>query len=127
MEICAREVGVRCEVDEAEINDELKNLEHSDVLFPPNANAASSLKVVPVHNDMYSQIKCDRNPGHSSKTHELGVGEQSSCTVMIGMEESQGLLLEHKKDGVEEFEEFGQMIQLEESAFVRNCRTFVLT
>ena len=43
------------------------------------------------------------------------------------MEESQGLLLEHKKDGVEEFEEFGQMVQLEESAFVHNCRTFVLT
>ena len=127
MEICAREVGVRCEVDEAEINDELKNLEHSDVLFPPNANAASSLKVVPVHNDMYSQIKCDRNPGHSSKTDELSVGEQSSCTVVIGMEESQGFLLEHKKDGVEEFEEFGQVVQLEESVAAGNSRVSVLT
>lgn len=51
-EVGAGEVGVRSEVDEAEIDDKLDDLEAGDPLLPPDADAARRLKVVPVHDDV---------------------------------------------------------------------------
>ena len=105
----------------------MEDLKHGDVFLPPDPDTTSSLKVVPVHNDMYSQIECDWNPGHGSETNELSVSEQSGCPVVIGMEESQRLLLEDKEDGVEEFEEFSQVVQLRGSATASDHRLTVHT
>lgn len=55
-EVGAAEVCVGGEVNEAEIDDELNDLEDCDPFFPPYANASGSLEVVPVHYDMDGQI-----------------------------------------------------------------------
>ena len=55
-EVGAAEVCVGGEVNEAEIDDELNDLEDRDPFFPPYANASGSLEVVPVHYDMDGQI-----------------------------------------------------------------------
>lgn len=47
-EVDIGEVGVGGEVDEAEVDDELDDLEHRDIFLPPDADAASGLEVVPV-------------------------------------------------------------------------------
>lgn len=44
------------------VNDELRNLETSDPLFPPNADTTGRLEVVPVHDDVDHQVDRDRNP-----------------------------------------------------------------
>jgi hypothetical protein len=46
-EVDIGEVGVGGEVDEAEVDYELNDLQHGDVFLPPNANAAGRLEVVP--------------------------------------------------------------------------------
>ena len=46
-EVGAGEVGVGCEVDENEVDDELNDLEHGDVFLPPDSNSSSGLEVVP--------------------------------------------------------------------------------
>jgi len=56
------EVGVRSEVNEAQVNDELDDLETGDPLLPPNADATRALEVVPVHNDVHSQVQGNDNP-----------------------------------------------------------------
>ena len=45
-----------------EVKDELDDLEHGDILFPPDANTAGALEVVPVHDDVYHQVDRDGNP-----------------------------------------------------------------
>ena len=87
-EVGAGEVGVRGEVDEAEIDDELDDLEAGDPLLPPDADAARRLKVVPVHDDVDHQVEGDWNPGNRGEADELGVAEKSGGSVVVGVEES---------------------------------------
>jgi len=46
------EVSPGCEVDEAEVNDELDDLHDGDVALPPDTDATRALEVVPVHDDV---------------------------------------------------------------------------
>lgn len=62
-EIGAGEVCVGSKVDKAKINDELDDLEHSDVLLPPDANATGGLEIVPIH---VSKNYCQGPGGHTS-------------------------------------------------------------
>jgi hypothetical protein len=50
---------VGCKVDEEEIDDELDDLNSGDPFFPPDPDATRCLKVVPVHDDMDSQVERD--------------------------------------------------------------------
>lgn len=119
-----------------EINDELDNLQHGDVLLPPDADTTGTLEVVPVHDNVDQQVDGDGNPLHSSQTNQLSVAKQSSSTVVVGVEEGQGLLLEDKKDGVEELDVFVDVVQLCEwqvlvapivqSSCARQCDTYVV-
>lgn len=59
-------VGVGTEIDDDEINDELSDLKCGQVLLPPDLGTSCSAEVVVVHQDMYSQVKSDRNPRLSS-------------------------------------------------------------
>lgn len=70
-----------------EINDELDDLETSNPLLPPDADTTSALEVVPVHDDVHSQVKGNGNPRDSSGTDELSVAEKSSSTMVVGVEE----------------------------------------
>lgn len=95
-----------------QIDDELHNLQTSDVLLPPDADAAGALEVVPVHNHMDQQVDGDGHPLHRRQADQLSVAEESGGTVVVGVKEGQGFLLEAEEDGVNQFEVFGEVVQL---------------
>ena len=94
------------------IQNELGDLADCDVLLPPDADATGGLEVVPVHDDVDGEVEGDDNPGDGGVAEELGVAEKSGGTVVVGVQEGQGLLLEDKEDGVNQFEVLGQVVQL---------------
>jgi hypothetical protein len=111
-EVCRNEVSVGCKVDEADVDDELDDLQTCDPLFPPDANTPSALEIVPVHDNMDHQVQSDGDPGHRGVANQLAVAQNGRCTVVVAVEECQGLLLEEQEYGVEEFEVLGQVGQL---------------
>ena len=70
-----------------EIKDELGDLAHGDVLLPPDADAARALEVVPVHDDVDSQVECDDGPRDGGVADELCVAEKSGRAMVVGVEE----------------------------------------
>jgi hypothetical protein len=58
------------------------------------------------------QVDGDGNPLHSSQTNQLSVAKQSGSTVVVGVEEGQGLLLEDEEDSVQELDVFVDVVQL---------------
>jgi hypothetical protein len=84
-EVGRSEIRVGGKVDEAEVNNELDNLEHCDIFLPPDPDAASRLEVVPVHDNMYGKVEGDRYPGDRSVANKLGVAEESGSAVVVGM------------------------------------------
>ena len=101
VEVGAGEVSVGGEVDEDEVDNELDDLQHRDVFLPPDADAASRLKVVPVHDDVDHQVESDGHPRDGGVANELGIAEKSGGTMVVGVEEGELLLLEDEKDGVD--------------------------
>lgn len=61
---------------------------------------------------MDQQVDGDGNPLHSSQTNKLSVAQKSSGTVVVGVEEGQGLLLEDKENGVDELPVLVEVVQL---------------
>ena len=51
-EVRTREIGVRSEIDEEQIDDELHDLQHRDVFFPPDLDSSSRLEVIPIHHNV---------------------------------------------------------------------------
>jgi hypothetical protein len=94
------------------VDDELDNLETGDPLLPPDANATSTLEVVPVHDNVNKQIDINDNPLDSSQTDKLSVAQKGGGTMVVGMKEGQGLLLEEQEDGIEKLEVLGQIVEL---------------
>ena len=86
-EVGAAEVCVGGEVNEAEIDDELNDLEDCDPFFPPYANASGSLEVVPVHYYMDGKIQGDWYPRDRGESNQLGIAEEGRSTVVVGVEE----------------------------------------
>lgn len=93
-------------------DDELGDLENGDVLLPPDANATRGLEVVPVHDNVDGEVEGDDDPGNGGVAEELGVAEKSGGTVVVGVEEGQGLLLEDEEDGVNQLEVLGEVVEL---------------
>lgn len=90
----------------------MDDLEHCDVLLPPNSDAARGLEVVPVHDDVNHQVQRDWDPGHCGVAEELGVAEEGGRTVVVGVEEGERLLLEEEEARVEELKVLGEVVQL---------------
>lgn len=61
---------------------------------------------------MHSQVQRNGDPRNGSQTDQLSEAEQSSGAMVVGVQESQGLLLEDQEDGVEEFKVLGEVIEL---------------
>lgn len=61
---------------------------------------------------MNQQVDVDHHPLHRGQADQLGIAQKSGGTVVVGVEEGQGLLLEEQEDGIEQFEVFGQVVQL---------------
>jgi hypothetical protein len=75
-------------IERTKVNDELHNLHHGDVLFPPNPDSPSTLEVIPIHDDVNCQVKGDWHPGNRRMADELRVAEKGSGSMVIGVEES---------------------------------------
>ena len=84
-EVGVGEVGVGGEVDEAEVDDELQDLQPGDVLFPPDLDAACGLEVVPVHDDVDEEVERYGDPGDGGEADELGVAEEGGGAVVVGV------------------------------------------
>lgn len=67
---------------------------------------------------MDGEVEGDDDPGNGGVAEELGVAEKSGGTVVVGVEEGQGLLLEDEEDGVDQLEVLGEVVKLE------NCCQF---
>ena len=81
------------------INDELDDLETGDPLLPPDTDATRALEVVPVHDDVDSQVKGDGNPRDGGRADQLGVAEKSSGAMVVAVEESckmLGIVVRHR-------------------------------
>lgn len=111
-EVGRGEVVVGGEVDEAEVDDELDDLQTGDPFLPPDADATRGLEVVPVHDDVDHEVERDGDPGDGGVADQLGVAEDCCGAVVIAVQEGQGLLLEEEEDGVQEFQILGQVGQL---------------
>jgi hypothetical protein len=111
-EICRGKLCVRCEVDEADVDDELDYLEASDPLLAPDTDPTSTLKVVPVHDNMDCQIQRYDSPLNRGMHNQLGVAQDSSRTMVIAVEERQRFLLEEQEYSNEELDVFGQIVRL---------------
>lgn len=61
---------------------------------------------------MNKQIDINDNPLDSSQTDKLSVAQKGGGTMVVGMKEGQGLLLEEQEDGIEKFEVLGQIVEL---------------
>ena len=70
------------------------------------------MEVVPVHDNVDGQVEGDGDPGDGGVAEELGVAEEGGGAVVVGVQEGQGFLLEEEKDGVDEFEVFGKVVEL---------------
>lgn len=112
LEVGRGKVGVRGEVDESEINDELDDLETGNPLLPPNTDTTSALEVVPVHDDVDEEVQDDGNPRDGGGTDELSVAEESGGTMVVAVEEGERLLLEEQEDGVEELEVLCEVVEV---------------
>lgn len=61
---------------------------------------------------MHGQVECDGNPGDRGPANELGEAEQCCGGMVVAVEESKRLLLDHQKDGVNELDVFGDVVEL---------------
>lgn len=103
-EVGRGEVGVRCEVDKSyaplvvvqtgcgskqptEINDELDDLETSNPLLPPDADATGALEVVPVHDHVHTQVQGNGDPRDGGRADQLGVAKNSGGAMMVAVKE----------------------------------------
>jgi len=77
--VLGRKVRVTRKVDDKQVDDELRDLECGEVLFPPDLEASRGHEVVIVHEDVDGQIGDDWYPGDGSSTVELGVAEEHCC------------------------------------------------
>ena len=62
-EVGAGKIRIGGEIDEAKINDELHNLQHGDILFPPDLDTSRRLEIVPIHNDVDQKVQGNWDPG----------------------------------------------------------------
>lgn len=65
----------------------MQYLKARDPFFPPDADAAGALEVVPVHEDVDGQIEGDGDPGDGRLARQLRVAEEDRCAVMVAVEE----------------------------------------
>lgn len=61
---------------------------------------------------MDTQVQGDGHPGNRGLADQLGVAQQGGGAVVVGVQESQPLLLDNQEHGVDELGEFGQVVQV---------------
>lgn len=106
---------VGSEVDEAQVQDKLDDLETGDPLLPPDSNTSGSQEIVPVHDHVHKQVQGDRNPRNRRQANQLSVAQQRGGTMVISVQKRQFFLLHHQENRVEKLTELGQVVQVVQS------------
>lgn len=75
-------------IGRTKIEDKLGNLANGNVLLPPDADSSRALEIVPVHDNVDTQVQGDDRPRDGSMTNQLGVAEESGRAMVVGVEES---------------------------------------
>ena len=108
-------VGVGAGVDEADVDQELDDLESGDPLFPPDLDAAGGEEVVEVHEDVDGEVEGDDDPLDGGVADNLGVAQKRRGAVVVGVQEEQLLSSQDQEGGVEQFQELGQVVEVVET------------
>ena len=61
---------------------------------------------------MHQEIESDRYPRHRGQTNQLSIAKESSGTVVIGVQEGKGFLLQNQENGVDQLNIFSEVIEL---------------
>ncbi|KAH3677460.1 hypothetical protein OGATHE_000934 [Ogataea polymorpha] len=107
--VCIERVGSK--VNKDQIDQKLNDLESCNPFFPPDFDTPGSEEVVPVHQDMHCQVQGDWNPFNRGVSNQLSVAEQSCCSMVVGVEESQWLSSEHQENGIDKLQIFGKVVE----------------
>lgn len=102
----------------------MDDLETSNPLLPPDLDATSALEVVPVHDNVHSQVEDNGNPRDGGQANQLSVAKKSGGSVVVAVEEGQRLLLEEQEDGVEQLKVLGQVVELNNHPLLAHTATF---
>jgi len=105
-------VSVGAEVDDEQVDDELNDLHGSEIFLPPDSSTSSSAEVVPVHENVDSQVQDDRNPRDRGGSDKLSVAKQCSHTVVEPVKEFELLLLDDEEDGVKQLPVLDQIVKV---------------
>ena len=62
---------------------------------------------------MDGEIEDDDDPGDGCVADKLGVAEESGCAVVVGVEEGERFLFQEEEDGVNQFEIFDEVVELD--------------
>lgn len=68
---------------------------------------------------MDQKVDVNHNPLHRGQTNQLGIAQKRRGAMVVGVEEGQRLLLEEEEDGIDEFDVFGQVVELPGSVALR--------
>lgn len=79
-------VCVGCEVDERQVDDELRNLHDRNVLFPPHAFSASDLVVIVVHDNVDCEVEGYGYPGDGCLACKLGIAKEYSSSMVVSVQ-----------------------------------------
>lgn len=125
VEVVEDDLLVGSEINETEVQNELDDLETSNPFLPPNADTSCSQEVVPVHNDVHTEVEHDRHPRNWGQTDQLGVTKKCGCTMVVSVQESQLLLLNDEENSVDELTELGEIVEVvKRDEFLSPC-TFI--
>lgn len=90
----------------------MDDLGSGNPLLPPDSNTSRALEVVPVHDDVDKQVQGDWDPRDRGVTNKLSVAKKSCSTVMIGVQKGQRLSSQKQKDGINEFNVLGNVVEV---------------
>lgn len=61
---------------------------------------------------MHQEIEGYRYPRHGGQTNQLSVAKESGGTVVIGVQEGKGFLLQNQEDSVDQLDIFSEVVEL---------------
>ena len=74
-EVCEDDFLVSSEINEAQVQYKLNDLETRDPLFPPDSDASGSQEIIPVHDNMNQQVQSDGHPRDRRQADQLRVAQ----------------------------------------------------
>ncbi|KAH3669663.1 hypothetical protein OGATHE_002475 [Ogataea polymorpha] len=115
---------VGSKVDEGQIQNKLNDLETRHPFFPPDANTAGSEEIVPVHDHMDKEVKCDWDPRDRGQADQLCVAQKCRSTVVSVFVNHWNQLLGHQSHERQGQNSEKQIMELKQS--VENQRSEVV-